>query len=115
VHEYSIVEALLEQVEAEAEAHRATSVQRIHLSIGELSGVDPELLRLAFDTFRARSMCEGAELSIRMLPARWVCSGCGRAFERGAILRCAICSQPGKLSQGEEIVLDRLEMEASDV
>jgi len=115
VHEYSIVQALMAEVEATAEAHHAGRVDRIHVSIGELSGVEPELLKLAFETFRERSICDSAELAIRVVPARWACRSCGRSLAPGAPLRCGACGHPGKLSQGDEIVLDRLEMEASDV
>ena len=38
MHEYSIVQALLERVREEARAHGAHSVHRLHVSIGELSG-----------------------------------------------------------------------------
>lgn len=115
MHEYSIVQALMEQVEAEAAAHHASRVGRIHLRIGELSGVDPELLRLAFETFRERSICDGAELEVRLVPASWSCRACQYVLPQNAVLRCPVCGEPGKLSQGDEIILDRLEMEVSDV
>jgi hypothetical protein len=55
VHEYSIVQSLLERVESEARQHEATAVHRIHLRIGELSGVEIDLLDTAFQTFRSGS------------------------------------------------------------
>ena len=55
MHEYSIVQALLERVAAEARARRATSVHRLTIRIGELSGVEPELLATAYATFRERT------------------------------------------------------------
>jgi hydrogenase nickel incorporation protein HypA/HybF len=115
VHEYSIVQALMEQVEAEAFSHHASRVGRVHVRLGELSGVDPELLKLAFETFRERTICEGAELALRLVPASWVCRSCGQPLPKDAVLRCEECGQPGKLSQGDEIILDRLEMEVFDV
>lgn len=115
MHEYSIVQALMEQVRAEAAIHRAARVGRIHVSIGELSGVEPDLLQLAFDTFREQTICATAELALRRVAVRWACRSCGRALQRGAVLRCEICGEPGKLVQGDEIILDRLEMEVLDV
>lgn len=105
----------MEQVEAEAFAHHASRVGRVHLRIGELSGVEPDLLKLAFETFRERSICAGAELTVRLVPASWVCRSCALPLPEDAVLRCQLCGQPGKLSQGDEIILDRLEMEVSDV
>ncbi len=40
MHEYSIVQALVERVDAEARARGATAVHRLSVSIGELSGVE---------------------------------------------------------------------------
>ncbi len=100
---------------SEAAAHHASRVGRVHLTIGELAGVEPDLLKLAFDVFRERSICEGAELVIRMVPASWACRECGHPLERGARLRCETCGRPGELREGDEIILERLEMEVSDV
>jgi hydrogenase nickel incorporation protein HypA/HybF len=115
VHEYSIVQALMAQVEVEAAAHHASRVGRVHLRIGELSGVEPDLLKLAFEAFRERSICASAELAIRLVPVSWVCRSCARPLPEDSVLRCQVCGQPGKLNQGDEIILERLEMEVSDV
>jgi hydrogenase nickel incorporation protein HypA/HybF len=111
MHEYSIVQALLERVAAEAHARRATSVHRLTIRIGELSGVEPELLATAYATFRERTICERAELDLRTIAARWECPDCGRAISRGAPLTCAVCARPARLAAGDEIMLDRIEME----
>ena len=34
---------------------------------------------------------------------------------RGAILRCDTCGHPARLTHGDEIILERIEMEAPDV
>jgi hydrogenase nickel incorporation protein HypA/HybF len=111
MHEYSIVQALLERVSAEARARRATSVHRLSIRIGELSGVEPELLAAAYATFRERTICAHAELELQMIAARWECSGCGRVISRGERLTCATCATPARLTAGDEIMLDRIEME----
>ena len=113
MHEYSIVASLLERVDAEARAHGATVVDRIQVRIGELSGVEIDLLRTAFETFRERTICAAAELEIEPVAARWSCRGCEREIERGAILRCPACGQPARLVDGGEILLQRIEMEVA--
>ena len=90
-------------------------IHRIHVSIGELSGVDPELLLLAYQTFREGTLCEAADLDIRQVPARWTCPGCGRAIGAGQVLRCPDCARPARLVEGDEIMLMRIEMEVADV
>lgn len=113
MHEYSIVQALMSQVEMQAAKVDAIRVARIQLKIGELSGVEVDLLRTAFETFREHSICEHAELDIEITPARWDCPGCRRLFEAGARLQCPECARPASLTSGDEIILQRLEMEAA--
>ena len=111
MHEYSIVEALLVRVDAEARARGATAVHRLTVRIGELLGVEIELLASAFATFRDRTVCAHADLDVMPIAAVWTCPVCSGQIERGSILRCAACGVPARLSQGDEIVLDRIEME----
>lgn len=115
MHEYSIVQALLQRVEAEARERHASSIARIRVALGELSGVDPELLSSAYGVFRERTLCHGADLEIRAVPARWVCPSCGRSLARGEALRCLPCQAPARLAAGDEIVLEQIEMEVADV
>ena len=112
MHEYSIVQALLEKVEHEAKRHDASHVHRVSVSIGELSGVDIDLLRTAFDTIRHRTMCGMATLDVRSVEARWQCRACHAPVARGGALRCRQCGEPAQLACGDEIMLDRIEMEA---
>lgn len=113
MHEYSIVQALLERVEQEAAAHKALRVHRVRVAIGELSGVEVELLRTAFETIQRRTMCDGAALDVRRVDARWECRQCHTEIPKGGPLRCTACGQPAQLTSGDEILLDRIEMEAA--
>ena len=115
MHEYSIVASLIDRVQQEAAAHGGTRVHRLHVKIGELAGVELDLLKTAFDTFRERTICDGAELAIEPVAATWGCTTCNRSVAKGAILRCDACGRPARLIQGDEIVLERIEMEAPNV
>jgi hydrogenase nickel incorporation protein HypA/HybF len=112
MHEYSIVAALIDEVAGHA---RGARVRRVQVCLGELSGVDAGLLATAFETFRARTICDGAELAIGTTPARWACPRCGRTLPTGARLSCPDCVVPARLAAGDEIVLERIEMEVPDV
>lgn len=112
MHEYSVVRALLDRVESEARARGATAVHAIAVRIGELSGVEKELLVSAYELVRGTSpLVDGAPLTIDYVPARWACRGCARGLEKGALLRCPDCGQPARLVEGDEILLDRIELE----
>ncbi len=113
MHEYSIVRALLDRVESEARARRATAVHRLRVRIGELSGVEVDLLATAYRTFRERSLCAGAEMDVVPVAAEWACPRCARPLVAGEVLRCPDCAVPARLVAGDEIVLDRIEMEVA--
>jgi hydrogenase nickel incorporation protein HypA/HybF len=114
MHEYSIVRALMDQVEGQARAHGAVAVHRVRVKIGELSGVEGELLSSAYELVRAGSrVCAAAELEIVPVPASWQCGLCGTEVERGGRLSCSACGAPARLVAGEEILLERIEMEVA--
>jgi len=113
MHEYSIVQALLERVQEQADIHGASAVHSLRVKIGELSGVEVELLQSAFELFRERSICDGAKLEVIPVAACWKCPDCQRTMRRGEVLRCVDCAQPAQLVEGDEIVLERLELEVA--
>ncbi len=115
MHEYSIVASLIDRVQHEAAAYEGARVHRLHVKIGELSGVELDLLKTAFDTFRERTICDGAELTINTVAPAWACPSCERPVTRGSVLRCDTCGRPARMIQGDEIILERIEMEAPNV
>ena len=115
MHEYSLVQSLLDRVEREAASHGATIVHRLRLKVGDMSGVETDLLRSAYETFSDRSICAGAELEIVPVAVRWGCPVCGIELPAAGALRCGACGGPARLTAGDEIVLERIEMEVPDV
>lgn len=111
MHEYSIVMSLIDAVRAEMDLHGASSVRRVVVRVGELSGVDPELLVTAYSTFSQDTVCRDAELELKHVSADWRCSQCGAPIRRGEVLRCAECRIPVTLHSGDEIILESIEME----
>lgn len=111
MHEYSLMSALMDRVEEEAAAHRAIAVHRVSVRIGELSGVEPDLLASAFEIVRAGTICERAVLDIERVPARWACARCRRPLDAAAGLRCLACGEAAALEAGDEILLGQIELE----
>lgn len=112
MHEYSLVEALIRRVEEEARRRGATTIHRLRVSLGELSGVDPELFRTAYETFRAGTLCQAAAIEIATWAASWSCPTCGTGVARGAVLRCPRCGAPCRMSErADALLLESIEME----
>ena len=111
MHEFSLIQALLDRVETEARARRAASVSRLSVSIGTQAGVERHLFASAYDVCRRGTICEKAELEIVTVEARFACRLCGREVEPGEVLCCPDCGAPARLLSGDEIVLDRIELE----
>ena len=111
MHEYSLVQAMFDQIGNVAHAQGAISVRRVRVRIGRMAGVDPTLLRTAYDLFRVRTFCADAPLDIVEVPARWSCPACQAEIALGGPPVCPVCETPGRLAAGDEIVLDRLELE----
>ncbi len=112
MHEYSLVESLVRRVEEEARRRGATRVHSLKVSVGELAGVDPELFRTAYETFREGTICADAALELLTYPAAWSCPGCGAPIERGAVLTCAACGVPARPSErSEALLLESIDLE----
>ena len=64
MHEYSLVQAMFDQIGAVAEAQRAVAVHRVRVRIGGRAGVEPALFRTAYDVYRVKTLCAAAPLEI---------------------------------------------------
>jgi hydrogenase nickel insertion protein HypA len=115
VHEYSVASSLLTAVEEHARGARASRVLTVHVRVGEQAGVELPLLRAAWELVREETPCAGAELRVQCVPLRWACPRCEREVPAGQALRCAGCGRPARLASGDELVLDRIEMEVDRV
>ncbi|HUK83738.1 MAG TPA: hydrogenase maturation nickel metallochaperone HypA [Verrucomicrobiae bacterium] len=113
MHEYSLIQSLLDRVEQEATAKKATAVRRLWVRLGTQSGVERDLFAAAFDVCRIATICEGAELKIETVDAQWECRVCGRRVGKGELLTCPDCGAAAKLVAGDELFLDRIEMEVA--
>jgi hydrogenase nickel incorporation protein HypA/HybF len=113
MHEYSIVQALLDQCEHHARINGSRKVMKVTVKIGVLSGVELHLLRSAFETFREDTVCREAELEIIH---QKVLVECGKCRRQSTIEKhdyhCPNCgSAEVRVIDGEDMYLMRLEME----
>ena len=95
MHELSLVRALLIEVDRLAADHRGTSVDEIEVEIGPLSGVEPVLVRTAFEQLVCDTSAPDARLVIREIPLSARCLSCESDVEIvGFVFQCQSCGSP---------------------
>lgn len=113
MHEYSIVQALMEQIENIADENSAQKVTKVIIKVGIMSGVEPHLLEIAFDTFKERTICEDSVLEMNIQPLTLRCRGCEVESELKNVQYC--CPECNSLDvevvDGEEMYLMSLELQ----
>ena len=108
MHERSLVQALLRQVESIRQDHAAQRVLTVRVSVGEFSGVEPELLQFAFADLTSMSVLDGAELTVDRVPLECSCRDCGAATRVEQFrFECANCQGRNlDIVRGEELTLE---------
>ena len=116
MHELAVCQALMDQVAGVAAREAARRVTAVTLQIGDLSGVEPQLLQDAWPIASAGSLAAGARLHIETVPLRVRCLACGG--ETDALPNRLVCGECGSfrttLVSGEELLLKSVELERAD-
>lgn len=112
MHELSLCMNLVDQLTDLARDHCATSVARVELQVGTLSGIEPRLLEDAFPFASAGSIAETAVLAIETVQPRIRCRRCCR--ESDASPNRLVCDSCGsfdtELLAGQDLILSRVEL-----
>ncbi len=116
MHEMSLVQSLLGQVEALMREQQAESVVSIRVSVGRFSGVEPELFRSAYDTVVDLTPVRGAELELVEVPLESRCRECGHQFVHEQFrFECPSCrSRELDIERGEELILESVTLEQAE-
>ena len=117
MHELSIAQALVEQIEAIVRGHDAQYAIAVRIRIGPLSGVVPELLANVFPLAAAGTVAESARLDLLDAPIRVRCESCGAESKASASrLLCATCGDwHTQVIAGDELILESVELEMHKV
>ena len=112
MHELSVCQEMLQQVDRIATEKQAISIDSITLHIGPLSGVEAHLLQQAFPFAAAGTLAQDAQLIIETLPIRVRCQQCGAETDASANrLLCGKCGDyHTQLLSGDEMLLASLEL-----
>ncbi len=113
MHEYSIVQSLINSCEGYVRENNATKVTKVVVKIGVMSGVEPHLLQVAFDTFKEATVCEGCAFVVTIQKVKIQCKSCHKESElsKNEYLCPACHSADIAIVDGEEMMLMQLELE----
>jgi hydrogenase nickel incorporation protein HypA/HybF len=116
MHEFAIVQSLVDVAVEEARRAGAQRVLRLECRIGDLRGVESDLLREAFELLTRGTMCEQADLLIERTSVRARCPSCQLDFDvRDWNWYCPACGKEGRiLGGGDELELRSIEAEVTE-
>lgn len=116
MHELSVCQSLLAEVERVAAANGAESVSGIIVAVGPLSGVEASLLSRAFTVARAGTIAADAALDVEEVPVVIWCEACGAETE--VAVNALVCGNCGTwrvdLKSGNELILKSIELAVAD-
>jgi hydrogenase nickel incorporation protein HypA/HybF len=112
MHEVGIMMETLRLAEQQARASGATRISKVRMRIGQMSGVVPDALNMAFEVLSPDTMAAGAELEIEPITATLWCDGCKTEFPSpDYVFECPRCGTlSGELRRGREMELVSMEV-----
>jgi hydrogenase nickel incorporation protein HypA/HybF len=112
MHELSVCQALVQQLESVSAANGGGRVELVRLRIGPLSGVEAALLRHAFPLAAAGSIAADAELVIETAAVEVQCADCGARSPAAANrMLCGACNgYRVRAVSGHEMLLESVEL-----
>ena len=115
MHEFSLVQALMAQLDDLARDHGADQIHDVHLEIGPLSGVVIDSFEFAFNVLaKEKPLTSRARLHITVPPQAYDCLDCQFALPatNKKPEKCPRCGRMNLYPQGgDQIILRRVEMD----
>jgi len=107
MHEMSIAMNIINIACKEAEKDGSSSISKIELDVGKLSGVMIDSLQFCYDSVCKGTLAENSTLEVNELPAMACCKKCEHTFEIDAFMAlCPKCeSYEIDILQGRELKL----------
>lgn len=112
MHEYSIVSSLIEVCKEVAIKNQATSVNKIILKVGRLSGIETYFLINCFDVFKENTICHCAELVLEVCEVKIHCNDCQKInIITNNIFYCPECNSTNtSMVSGNELLVQSIEV-----
>lgn len=116
MHERSLAHALLREVARLVDGKGAVQVASVRVTMGEFSGIEPELFRGAFEELVRESAMDDAKLILTVAPLEARCEACGEEFlVRRFQFQCPGCGHARTtIVRGQELLLESVTMECHE-
>ena len=116
MHELSLARAVLDEADRIRRAHGASRILAVCIDVGELSGVEPELLRSALNLLTESGQATSVEIELRAVPLEVRCQACGSECRVVRFhFRCPTCGDARlTMLRGEDLVLRDLTLEMTE-
>lgn len=117
MHEFTIAQAIAQQLAEVIAQQRLERVVAVRLQIGVLCGIVPECLDVCLQAlFEHDRVLENAQVEIELVPVKITCDQCGVTSELEELLFfCPVCgSKHVELINGKELMLNSIEVEQAD-
>jgi hydrogenase nickel incorporation protein HypA/HybF len=89
MHEFSIAQALLGQVEAHVPD--GATLRRVRVRAGAMAAIEPQAMQWAWRAATDAGPHDGAELILEIQPHRLHCDRCGRAWDSDELFVACAC------------------------
>ena len=115
MHELAVTENILSIALKHAELAGASKVTDIHITMGQLSSVVDDSVQFYWEMISENTICFGAKLHFKRIPAEFFCTDCKTQFNLNQELApCPNCgSIRVRIVAGEEFFLESIEVERS--
>ncbi len=112
MHEMGIAIRVLEIVEESLPGAAEIQVERINLTVGKLTAVVPDSLKMCWEVASEGTPVEGAELVFTEIPVKLTCRACGEDSEIEDLpFICAACDSPDTaVVSGRELFVESVEI-----
>ena len=116
MHELAVTENILGIALKHAEQANAARVTDIQITIGQLASVVDDSVQFYWDMVSEDTICSGAKLHFKRLPAEFFCTDCKTTFKMDQQLApCPNCgSIRVRIVTGEEFFLESIEIERKE-
>ena len=113
MHEMALTDKVLKIILTEAEAHQAQRIKKIRITVGDLSGIVNDSVKMYFELVAKGTIAEGAVLEFTRQKAILFCEQCQAEFTKEPWdFLCPRCNSLGKLTDiGRECLVQSIEVE----